>query len=262
MPFKGFHYQLPEYEAITPQTHASYNFVTLNVRGEERLRGSLITPLKITEHLNRCIYDSASKKPEEIKNYNDFLNNITLKDRECLLYALYHVSYEEVRNYDVICPSCEHRHQITVNISDTFNFNPYPKKDILTKRIKVKLSKLKTVSVYLKQPTIGEEVVALKTLGNRPGATIPIITETLTIDKFEEEVEGKGPIVYSDRNDILDAYLELPSKDKISIKDAYQENFGKYGIELKVRCVCPSCEEPDDANIDLVQQFFRVLYES
>jgi len=267
MPFKGFHYQLPEYEAITPQTHQSYHFTTLNVRGEERFKGSLMTPLKLTEHLNRCLYDSISKKPETIKNYSDFLNNTTLKDRECLIYALYHVSYEEVRNYEEVCPYCEHKHQITVNISDTFNFNPYPKKDVLTKRVKVNLPKLKNVSVYVKQPTLNDEIVALKTLGSRPGSNIEVITKTLVIEKIEECVQDKGvnskePLMYTDKVDILDAYMEMPSKDRRAISEAYDENFGKYGIELKVKCVCPKCEETDDTNIDLVQQFFRVLYES
>ena len=54
--FKGFDVKYPEYEVITPQTKLSFTVRSLNVREEERLKGSLMTPTKIHEHLNKCIY--------------------------------------------------------------------------------------------------------------------------------------------------------------------------------------------------------------
>ena len=80
--FIGFNLQYPEYEVITPQTHLSFTVRTLSVSDEERLKGSLMTPAKVTEHLNKCIYETLVKKPDTIKEYKDFLKLVTLKDRD------------------------------------------------------------------------------------------------------------------------------------------------------------------------------------
>ena len=101
--FKGFNLKYPEYEVITPQTKLSFTIRSLNVQEEERLKGSLLTPQKITEHLNKCLYESLISKPEVVKDFKTFLENVTLKDRDALLYGLYHITYEEIRNYDIKC---------------------------------------------------------------------------------------------------------------------------------------------------------------
>ena len=88
--FKGFNLKYPEYEVITPQTKLSFTVRSLNVQEEERLKGSILTPQKITEHLNKCLYESLVTKPEVIKDFKTFLENVTLKDRDALLYGLYH----------------------------------------------------------------------------------------------------------------------------------------------------------------------------
>ena len=131
MPFTGFNVPYPEYEVITPHTHLSFTLRSLTVQEEERLKGSMLTPASTTEHLNKCLYEAIVKKPDKIKEYKDFLNNLTLKDRDTLLYGLYHITYEEIRNYDITCKSCRKEFPVTVSASDTFNFIPYPGKDIL-----------------------------------------------------------------------------------------------------------------------------------
>ena len=263
MPFTGFQVKLPEYEVITPQTHLSIHYRTLSVQEEERMKGSLVTPLKVTEHLNKCLYESIAKKPEAIKNYDDFLKKLTLKDRDALLYGLYHISYEEVRNYDIYCPKCDVEYPITIQISSTFNYSKYPGKDILTKTIKKELPVSKGVSVIIKQPTLHEEIVALHSLSSRPGTTIEAITETLVIDSFLDNIDAKkGEVVYKDRVDILDAYLSLPVRDKRFINKIYNNNFGKYSVNLKMKSSCPKCGTSSLSDIDLVQQFFRMVYTS
>jgi len=260
--FKGFEVQYPEYEVITPHTGKSYTVRSLNVQDEEKLKGSLVTPTKVAEHLNNCIYSSLTSKPEEIDSMDAFLKNTTLKDRDALLYGLYHVSYEEIRNYEINCKSCGKQHSVTVQASSTFNFKPYPdKKAILSKKEKVELPGLKGVSAYIKQPTLFDEINNIKLLSNRPGNSLELITETLIIDRFEEmPQESKEPVTYIDRIDIMDAYLQLTAKDKRAIYKAYEDNFGNYGIELKMSSVCPSCSHQDIYDIDLVESFFRALF--
>ena len=261
MPFQGFNVKYPEYEFITPQTQQSFTIRSLNVQEEEKLKGSLITPSKITEHLNACIYDALVKKPDNIKDLNSFLKNTTIKDRDAALFALYSITYEDIRNYQVKCSECQKQYPITIKATDTFNFNPYPGKDILTKKVKVDLLKTVGVSVYLRQPTLLDEIKAIRELSSRPGSTVDLIIETLIIEKFVQESEtAKEPVEYSDRSDIIDAYLTLPSKDKREIHNQYSEVFGKYGIELKMKSYCPSCANEEEIDIDLVENFFRALY--
>lgn len=261
MVFTGFNLKYPEYEVITPQTNLSFNVRTLNVQEEERLKGSLITPQKVTEHLNKCIYESIVKKPASIKDFESFLRVCTLKDRDALLYGLYHVTYEEIRNYDIICSSCRKEYPVTINASDTFSFVPFTGKDILKKRHKIPLPISKGVTAIIKQPSLMDEVNSIKELGSRPGSSVDLITETLIIDQFQQDMKDeKAPKIYNERTDIVDAYMSLPARDKRIIYDKYQEEFGKYTVELKMRTFCAHCGFEEVADIDLVGQFFRMVY--
>jgi len=250
----------PEYEVITPQTHDSYHTKTLNVQEEERLKASFLTPSKITEHLNKCIYESLVKKPAKIKNYDDFLRNVTLKDRDALLYGLYHITYEDIRNYEIRCGDCGKNYQVSVKASETFNSVSYPGKDILKKRVEVNLPISKGVTATIKQPTMYNELMAFKTLGIQPNANVDIITETLVIDDFKQLPENGEMIVWDEPGDIIDAYLSLPSRDKRAIHSQYRDIFGKYGISLKMRSTCIHCGQEEDVDLDLVQNFFRMVY--
>ena len=261
MTFTGFKVKYPVYEVITPQTKNSFTLRSLSVSEEERLKGSLVTPMKIADHLNSCIFDSVVKKPEGMSDLISFLKKTTLKDRDALLYGLYHITYEEIRNYQVKCRECSTEYTVTVQASSTFNFNAYPGEDIIKERCTFELPVTKGVFVTLKQPTLFDEMIGIKNLASRPGSTLELITETLIIEKFEQDVEEKKePIVYSDRIDVIDAYMTLPAKDKREIFKQYSERFGKYGIELKMKSNCTSCGHEDVFNLDLVESFFRSLY--
>lgn len=261
MAFKGFNTQYPEYEVITPQTKLSFTLRSLNVQEEERLKGSMMTPQKITEHLNKCLFDTLVAKPDSIKNMNDFLNQTSLKDRDALLYGLYHITYEEIRNYELRCTKCSNQYPVTVEASSTFGFTAYPGDNILAAKTEVDLPQSKGVKAVIKQPSLMDEIKTIKDLIGRPGSTIEIVTETLIIDSFKQDNEAtKEPVVYSDRADILDAYLTLPAKDKRVIYTAYNEEFGQYGVELKMQSYCPACSNDDIYSIDLVENFFRAMF--
>lgn len=261
MTFKGFHVEYPEYEVITPQTKQSFTLRSLNVSEEEHLKASLVTPNKVADHLNSCLFSAVVKRPEGITTLDSFLKNTTLKDRDALLYGLYHITYEEIRNYKVQCSNCSNEYNVTVQASSTFNFNPYPGENILKERIDFELPVTKGVRVTLKQPTLFDEMTGIKSLGSRPGSTLELITETLIIDKFYQDIpERKEPIVYDDRVDIIDAYMSLPARDKRMIFQEYTEKLGQYGIDLKMKSNCTNCGNEDVHNIDLVESFFRSLY--
>lgn len=261
MTFKSFNIKYPEYEVITPQTNNSFTLRSLNVQEEEALKGSLVTPQKIAEHLNKCIFESTVQKPKTVNTLDEFHKAVTLKDRDALLYGLYHITYDEIRNYEIKCAACSHQFPVTIKASETFNITPYEGKEILRERVKVNLPGSPGVSVTIKQPTLFDELSNMKSLMSRPGSTLELITETLIIESFEQDVEDKAePVIYDERVDVIDAYLTLPAKDKREIYKQYNEAFGKYGIELKMKNFCPSCGNEDIFDIDLVENFFRSLY--
>jgi hypothetical protein len=255
--FQGFNVALPEYEVITPQTGLSYTVRSMTVQEEEKLKGSLLTTNKITEHLNKCLYDCIVKRPEEIKDYDTWMKNTTLKDRDALLYGLYHITYEEIRNYDITCGACSKNYAVTVKASETFNYNQYPDKDILSKSIVVPLPMLKGVSATIKQPTLFDESVAFKTIAT---SNMDMLIETLIIKSIIQNTEIGDSKIYTDRDDILDAYKVIPSKDKREIFKSYKDNFGQYGISLLMKATCIHCENQEDINLDLVSNFFRMVY--
>lgn len=262
--FKGFNIKYPEYEVITPQTLQSFTVRTLNVMDEERLKGSLLTPTKITDHLNKCLYESLVTKPPEITDFKSFLQRVSLKDRDALLYGLYHITYEEIRNYDIKCPQCKKDYPVTIKASDTFSITPYETgANIFEKRIRVALPKSPGVTAIIRQPNMEDESNALKNLAGTVGYTVEAVIETLIIDKFEQDIEQMlEPNTITDRRDIIDAYRSLPAKDKRVIYEQYQEEFGKYSIALKMKSFCPSCGAEDLVSIDLVENFFRMVYAS
>lgn len=259
--FKGFDVKYPEYEVITPQTGYSYNLRSLSVQEEERLKGSFLTPGTLTEHLNKCLYDAITKKPEQITDYDTFLKKTTLKDRDALLYGLYHITYEDIRNYDIACAACKKSYAVSIKISTAFSINMYPDGDkILTKEIPVDLPIANTVTAFIKQPTLFDEMVTNKVIGSAVAGKTDVLTETLILSKFQYHPEDGDTVIYTDREDILDAYMSLSAKDKRKIFEIFRENFGQYGINLTMKTNCIHCRNVEDVDIDLVGNFFRMVY--
>lgn len=259
--YKGFDIVYPEFEVITPQTHSSYTVKGMRVKEEESLKGSLLSPTRATEHLNRSVYSSVIKKPEGITDYKTFLQKTTVKDRDALVFGLFHISYGDIKNYEIKCSNCKKEYQVVVKTGSTFNLNPYPHDDILEKEIvfEVPISK---ISVTIKQPTLDEEEEAARNLSGIPNLTLDNIGETLMIQKMEN-IKADGTIIsYTERYDIIQAFKDLVAGDKRFVFEKYNELFGKYGIELKMKSYCTHCGFEEVNTIDLVEQFFRMVYSS
>lgn len=261
--FTSFNAILPTYEVITPQTKQSFTLKSMTIADEEKMKASLMNESKILSHLNKCLYDALAEKDKTF-TLNEFLKSVTLKDREALLYGLYHITYEEIRNYTIACSKCGKNQDVTIKASDTFSINMYPgePKEILDKRVPVQLEILKTVKATIKQPTLLDENEVLKRFAFNANTSNDMLMESLMIESFEHmPEEATTPEVLTDRNDIIQAYLSLPSKDKKVLSKAYQENFGDFKIELKMQAICPSCGNTEVINIDLVDNFFRAMYQ-
>jgi hypothetical protein len=127
MPFRGFNIKLPVYTIITPQTGFTYEARSLTVAEVNKLKTSLTTPARVHNVINQTIWDSLEQKPEFVKDYKDFLRFTTIKDRDALIFGLYHATFGDEREFTVGCRSCENQKQmLKVSIGKLFKMNAYP----------------------------------------------------------------------------------------------------------------------------------------
>ena len=271
MPFTGFSKSLPVFEVVTPQTKQSFIMKAMTVRDEEELKGSYFATEKIIEHINKCIFKCIQQGPKDIVDFDSFMKNTTVKDRDALLYGIYHVTYKEIKDYSITCPYCQNVHYKSIKTTDITSVNPYPGKDVLSDRINCLLEDRDNVVVVLKQPTLDDERSNLMHLASRPGAILETVNEICIIESIMEitktgksnENDEEGVKVHNkwtDREDIYDAYCEITSFDKNLINQRYVDNFGKYQISMNFKTKCPKCGNEDNINIDLLEALFRAMY--
>ena len=262
--FSGFKINYPEYSVVTPQTLKEFTIRSLTVADEEKLKASLLTPTKMSEHLNEVIFNCLSKKPDDIVTFSDFLTKLTIIDRDALMYGLYHVTYKDIHNYDVTCSQCETVNSVKVNFLNSFTATIWPTdaKPVSDIEIPVKFEIAKGISAIIRQPMLNDEIALLKDLTFSSEAIRDLSMQLLVIKRFDIEQEGSNHVdTLEDRENILKGYNQLPPSDKKMINKVYNENFGKYGVDIKSLVKCQKCGNEETISIDLVKQFFRSMYE-
>ena len=120
-----FKISYPEYSVITPQTNREYTMRSLSVQDEEKFKSSSLAPNQFAGHLNTILWECIVKKPDDIKTFDDFKAKTTLRDREALLYALYHVSYKDINDFDAHCAKCDRNYPVKIDISTCFSMERY-----------------------------------------------------------------------------------------------------------------------------------------
>ena len=128
---------------------------------------------------------------------------------------------------------------------------------ILTRTIKVELP-ISKIFAFVHQPTIQDESSLLNSIPFTDTRHIENVLQTLAIQKFEYD-EGGKTLVVDEQEDILKGFNSLPIDDKDKIFDIYQEEFGQYGIELRSKWNCRECGSSNELDINIVNQFFRMV---
>lgn len=127
MSFSGFKtVRYPLYTVVTPQTGDTYEVRTLNVSEVLKIRDSLITRNKIPKIINNIIWDALESKPDHIKNKDMFLRNLTVNDRDALVYGLYYSTFGSDKVYNVTCDACNNTQKIKLKLDNIYNVNNYP----------------------------------------------------------------------------------------------------------------------------------------
>lgn len=136
--FTGFKtVKFPEYTIITPQTGQTYNLRCLNVSEVLKIKESLITSNKVYDVISRTIWDAMESKPDHIITYEDFLENTTTKDREAMIYGLYHSTFGDSRPYSLECGQCGNKETVSISLDKSFSSNNYPLSDTVMKSYQV-----------------------------------------------------------------------------------------------------------------------------
>jgi len=264
--FKGFEISYPEYEIITPQTLNKFTVRSMTVADEEVLKGSFISPRSVPTHINKIIWTCLAKKPSTIKTYDDFLNKVTVLDRDALLYSLYHVTYKDMQNFDVPCAgeNCENKYSVVLDISKAFSMQAYKGKpeEILSKIVKINLKIVKNTAVEIFQPTLKSEEQFITDALFQSQENMTVGSEMLPVAKFIQYVPNTDKsISIIERDNIFLGYKSLPAVDRKLINKKYMEEFGNCRVKLQMISICPKCKHRNESAIDILQNLFRVLYE-
>lgn len=260
--FQGFEISYPEYTVTLPQTLNDFTVRTLTLSEEETLQNSAITISKLTDHLTHCIWKCIVKKPDEIQSFDDFLNKVTVRDREALLYGLYHITYGDKQTYSIPCPNCNKNSIFNLDMSKLLTVNAYPgdKDEILNSRVTVELDNVKGGKAILKQPTLKHE----QNIYNDPlfqiEENLETASEVIIVDYIVQEKDDGTQIEARQSENILKALRSLTTNDHNKILKEYYENFGQYRIELRTNYQCQHCGHQDKTTVDLSEQFFRALW--
>ncbi len=132
--------------------------------------------------------------------------------------------------------------------------------NILLKKLNIRLEIANKIIAVVRQPTLLDLDNLHKNIPFAQKDESTVASETLIIERFEEyAVDGKPPMIVDDREDIVEGYNSLHIKDKRKIFKAYEEEFGKYGIDISSKWKCPICGVDDTIEIDITSHFFRMV---
>lgn len=256
--------QFPTYEVITPHSGLSLTVRSLSVSQEERLKESSLTPARATALLNQIIYECITEKNPPIDNLFNFEKNISLVDREAIVYGILIASYGEEHEFNITCSSCGHVYEIKENITENVEIKPYTgNENLITKYVEVELpvSKYKAV---LCLPTLHDEREFASSKGVsqeilRKADSYIIVKELHALKKSEsDDDKEKKYLIIKNVFEIYSFMRNMPARDKIAIRKAWNEAYGDYGLRLKVRGVCPNCGRPEEFPVSLMAELFRL----
>jgi transcription elongation factor Elf1 len=246
----------PSYDVITPQTLLEYKLRCLTVNDELDLKASIIDPDKVLKQLSLVLYRCIISKPEEVKNYNDWLSVTTLEDEKALVYALFQATYGDDITINHVCPHCGSNNVSDVKISKGIKIVNYPKEGrlkVLEDFIDVDLP-ISKWKVKIKVPTLTKAL----NISNDYSKDVENLEQYL-LYITDITIDNKS-IDISNKNDLMNYIKVLPSKDRKSIDESikkFEESNGS--INCSYRITCKNCGGKYSTNVNFVEQLFRSL---
>lgn len=246
----------PLYMVVTPHTNCEFHIKSMSLMHEEALKTSFVSRQMLTKMLSKSIFDNIVIKPDHIKNYQDFIENITLNDEVALLYGLYHTSYGELSNLNVSCPECKKSFETSIQTAGLMHFDPYPGEDYIYKRHTVELNS--GFKAVLRPVTVKAEIEYLEEA---------LIIDNEDVDDLSEYMLMIDHFIHPSGKEIrgtLDKFLILSAMGTgvgKKLKKENEEAFKGHGIEFhqEIQCNQTACGKKFKVEVDLLDQFFRMV---
>lgn len=257
-------FELPKWEVITPHTQHRLLIKSMLVQQEEALKSSSLSTTKMLDLINKTVYDCLDSREAPFDTVDGFMKNLTLADREALIYGLIVSSYGEEQDFNVTCNACSKNFTEKASLTQNVDIKLYEDKEpILKKKVDVTLPVSK-YTVQLQMPTLWDEYVFANSRGVSPDvlrkADDYLVVKQLNIPAV---VDPKKPdeVKTLAINNIFEIYSymrNMSPRDRKTIYSAWKENFGEYGLKIVIGTVCPHCGNRSDMYISMINELFRL----
>ena len=259
----GFEY--PVYTCITPQTKWTFDVRCLTVSEQDRLLQSSTFGYSLINNINEVIWKTVVNKPDHIKTYEDFLKNVTVKDREALMYSILQASDADEQVFDITCPRCGNQESIQVRLSECFSATIWDGEpgEILNvkEKVSVEIGKY-NVEFTLIVPTLYREKRIYMYLGNKQISPILLpLLYSIELVEFKNKDTNSLEMKAETLTDIESCIRGLPGKTVKRIRNKLIDTFGKYTMDLRYKYICSSCGFETMQDVDLLGALFRTIAE-
>lgn len=256
-------FELPKWEVFTPHTRHTLLMKSLLVQQEEALKTSAISTTKMLDLINKTIFDCMDTHDTPFNTIEGFMKNLTLADREALLYGLIIASYGEDQEFNVTCSACSKTFQEKANLTQNIDIKVYKDKEpILQKKVDVELPISKSIAT-LQMPTLWDEYVFANSKGVSPDvlrkADDYLAVKSLQMPAINEKDPEKPKMLIIDSVFEIYAYMRnMSARDRKTIYKSWNQHFGDYGIKVAVPTLCPYCGNRGELFISMINELFRL----
>lgn len=223
MSFKGFkRAKYPTKTIVTPQYGESYILRTLNVKEVLTLRDSLISPNKVSEVLNNMIWSTIESGPDCLKTKNDFLNHVSMSDRDALIYALYNLTFGNEKVYSLTCGDCLNTQKMKIFLDDIYFNNVYPGATSVKESYRV----AKAVNPTINKDPLVEDIIAKDNMVIPPESIpVEVARNMMEYQEYFEWLDSKKKNVLQENlNEFLDQKLEEEITTEPNTSDEVNED--------------------------------------
>ena len=204
------------------------------------------------------VTDGINNENKEIRIEKAILKDKRVKEAKSKLKSTMDDGVISEENFEDLNPEKLEEYALKKEVEEASK--PENVDDILRRRISIVLPISKVVAV-VRQPTIYDEEYVLSSIPFSTKKQNDLVGETLVIERFEQWKENATSPweIVDDRGDILQGYQSLPPKDKTAIFDEYHDKFGQYNIAVKTGYECRKCGTPNDLDLNIAVQLFRMV---
>ena len=254
-----------KYFVRLPHSGHEFNVRGLTVEEEDTIKSSNSSTKRAAETIMKvlynCISNDVKSKGQPFENYDSFIRNISLADRDTIVLAVIQQTYESTHDMNVRCSRCGKGFTESVCLPECITYKHYMgKAPILQKRHILTFPQLKW-KMYLKIPTVYDELKTLNT--NQMVADLQKSADYIFIDKLEYVMTtDHGQVLEDTITNCAQIYGMIKGQPAIirkRIDKEYDAFRGEYGVVGSYETVCKYCDSPITVNIVPIAHFLYLV---